>query len=589
MALTDAQIRAMGFDLPTGTDLIRNGDDNISKNARETANRFYESFLGRGILPNGADFNEYRLPIHRGAWRMPPANSYLNGPPAHLMGTQSGQFICMPAYGNGDSGTQLILWHDAAVYRTMPFQNWGSWRPFGGTGTSRDLTGNENLDDLETGYRYRLLYTNHAAQLGLPVTGVIGTIDVIAVTATRSMQIYTVYPGAVGSGGAAQYQVWTRGMDDNRVYLEWEKQAGGTGTGAPVQPVLASRAYSVLDKTSPVFDKTGSTPDRPASTMKMLAVYTARTLLTTTTLLNQTVTTTAADENPGGSGGVSLTAGSIISYRDLIYAAMLPSSNWATQVLARACGERMSGTGDGVEKFLNAMRAVAETRGWTGAVIDTAHGLGNVNRLSTAHLVDLLYMISNDAFLVEVMGSSTRDIQITGTNARTQTITHTINPRGAVEIPEFVAGKTGTLGTHTCLAMLWEQDGVMHAAALMGSTAARRFSDMRRIIDLTKTRIDEQYLLPSPGEYRFRGVLPDGTDLDTLYGLEHAGWYRLPGGSNYPNDPINTAAAGVLEVLPTDTRNAAKQVRTAQLETAWREANLSLAGGGMTWGTWQIN
>ena len=38
MALTDAQVRAMGFDLPVGTDLIRNGDDNISKNARAAAN-----------------------------------------------------------------------------------------------------------------------------------------------------------------------------------------------------------------------------------------------------------------------------------------------------------------------------------------------------------------------------------------------------------------------------------------------------------------------------------------------------------------------------------------------------------------------
>ena len=59
MALTDAQIAAMGFGLPVGTDLIKNGDNEISKNARAAAEGIVEARWKKGIIPNGVDIREY--------------------------------------------------------------------------------------------------------------------------------------------------------------------------------------------------------------------------------------------------------------------------------------------------------------------------------------------------------------------------------------------------------------------------------------------------------------------------------------------------------------------------------------------------
>lgn len=59
MALTDAQIIAMGFGLPVGVDLIKEGDNEISKNARAAAEGIVAARWKKGIIPNGVDIREY--------------------------------------------------------------------------------------------------------------------------------------------------------------------------------------------------------------------------------------------------------------------------------------------------------------------------------------------------------------------------------------------------------------------------------------------------------------------------------------------------------------------------------------------------
>lgn len=59
MALTDAEILAMGFGLPVGTELIREGDNEISKNARAAAEGIKSHSYKQGTIPANVDIREF--------------------------------------------------------------------------------------------------------------------------------------------------------------------------------------------------------------------------------------------------------------------------------------------------------------------------------------------------------------------------------------------------------------------------------------------------------------------------------------------------------------------------------------------------
>jgi len=81
-----------------------------------------------------------------------------------------------------------------------------------------------------------------------------------------------------------------------------------------------------------------------------------------------------------------------------------------------------------------------------------------------------------------------------------------------------------------------------------------------------------------------RGVLANGTDLDTLTGPTHVGTYSLPSSSTYPNCPAGLSGTSVLEVQR-GSGNALSVVHrvTAGTTLVWREAVDAAAG---TWSDW---
>lgn len=443
MALTDAEIRALGFDLPTGTDLIRNGDDNITTNARAAANlatdlaeNITDNLLAdagalriQGQIPTSITaLSQLNTPNHNGIWQARSSHAFTDAPFNITQGTIVEVMVAAPS----NAGKQVISdireswWREANVSGGGVVSSWGPWRKYA------------DLDDIAS----------------------------------------ATPPPPFNAAGHA---------------------------------IVATHAASNWSPEQRLFEKNADEPVRPASTLKLLTLYTARQTITGYhdgggALLDDTVTVTAADvaANPGGAGGITFQAGDVISYRDLMYALMLPSSNWAAEILARAVGEQLSGTGTAREKFLQAMRDAGTALGWSGHVVDNPSGLGSVNRLSASMLVQLMFEAGENATTRALMGDAERTITITGPNARTQTVHHSVERDGEVRFPEMAAAKSGTLyGTggfsHACLVMLWEKpDGTYAVSALLGSDVENRYQDMRALIDATAQVQNETFTVPRP-------------------------------------------------------------------------------------------
>lgn len=493
-------------------------------NLRGPAGAASSSFRIFGNLVENTNIDSMRTAEVAGMHRLPVDRSYNGTFPPGPRSDQQESLLVLPATAAGTTSTQYLFRYNQTWYRHAPGGVWSAWRNLNNDPItlSRDL---ETLDDLVAG-RYRIEWENDAEAFGLPP--IIGILDVLPVTATRLMQVYTTYAGATQTGVGA-FQVWVRGQDDTaaRNYLPW-RRIDNRGGGASAHAVVATHAASNWASSVRYFNKNGDEADRPASTLKVLTFHTARETITGynqdgSAVLDNLVTVTAEDvaNNPGGSGGITFQVGDQIRWRDLFYLMMLPSSNWASEIIARAVGEQLEGMGTPRERFLDAMRSTAEGFGWSGYHITNPSGLGNGNRLSPSMLIDLMFAAAN--YQRTVMGAEEHTAAIGGPNARTITVRNTTERNGDIPFPEMVAAKTGSLGSsHACLVMLWERPGGGYAvSALLGSNAENRFKDMRAIIDATLRAGDHQYV--QDGAVRSRGPLTSPVDIDGFRTADHGG------------------------------------------------------------------
>lgn len=245
--------------------------------------------------------------------------------------------------------------------------------------------------------------------------------------------------------------------------------------------ITATGSLDVTSSGAVGFEKNPDTPTIPASTIKVLTFAVARTIVTDA-MLDDTVTFAAADMQNGSTA--NLQDGDVLTWRHLFYGMMLPSGNDAAACICRTLGQHLIDTGQSTSTplgaFYDRMRSLATSWGWTGHVITDGWGLSTSNRLTPRQLCQLMH--DADPFMLQVMGTLSWSLQVTGANARTYTISHTVDPDGAVEFPEFVAAKTGT-NNGANVVMAWDTGGVRHVTAIMGSTSADRFTDLRAVMD----------------------------------------------------------------------------------------------------------
>lgn len=256
------------------------------------------------------------------------------------------------------------------------------------------------------------------------------------------------------------------------------------------------------------FDKNASTAWHPGSMIKLMnAIITREWILDVN--LDDTVTIVASDTvNPATNSWMQLQTGDVISYRDLLYGLMLPSGNDAGLALARLVGGMILVDEGGVDtdasanrtRFVSEMNTRAGDLDLTTAVFTDSYGLAAGNRMSPEDAAKLMFAYASDALLKTIAGTTSRLITITGPNARTYTVNHTIDPDGAVPFPEFICGKTGTVTSIDpaetsggCCAMLWESpNGVRRVSVVMGADpASERFADLRKLIDYELARLGE--------------------------------------------------------------------------------------------------
>lgn len=266
-------------------------------------------------------------------------------------------------------------------------------------------------------------------------------------------------------------------------------------TGIPkASPSLLphTRAYSVNGVDDPTFahgDPDTLLATGVASMTKMMTLWTARQHLTSSADLDATVTIAESELR-----GARWQAGDEVSVRDLMFAAAVPSDNAAPAVIGRYVGDLIlsdeGGSGSGLGRFKDEMNAEAARLGYDGAVFVGTVGDGVI---SPAQLADLMRRSVADSELRSMYSAPSHSITVTGPNARTVDVTHTVFADGVPPVPEFVAAKTGTFGGRGHVTMVWEHpNGTEHITVILNTDSdnvTERYDELRRVITATTSDV----------------------------------------------------------------------------------------------------
>lgn len=239
------------------------------------------------------------------------------------------------------------------------------------------------------------------------------------------------------------------------------------------------------------YSKDPTTLQHPASLLKMMTALVARDWVNNAAM-DDIVTVDISDMHLPTTA--QLQVGDLISLRDLFYGMLVPSGNDAALTMSRVVGTQILQAegvqGDPRTRFLQAMADKAVELDLQGAVFETPHGGGadRQSRLSAEHSIKLLTECYNDPTLREIMSAQSREITVTGVNARTYTVHHTLDIDGPVLLPEFIMGKTGShvaAGAGYCVAIIWANPtGGLRATVVMNATTVEdRVLDLRKLMD----------------------------------------------------------------------------------------------------------
>lgn len=223
----------------------------------------------------------------------------------------------------------------------------------------------------------------------------------------------------------------------------------------------------------------------PASLSKLLTVYIVRQNKTTGAELDEQVTIAAGDLTAGGTGA-NLVAGDILTIRQLLLNALIPSSNNSCLALARVIGQEFldvesGGVGDPVARFVTEMATQASALGMSDSVFDDPHGFNTTSDSTPADINKIWPVLRSDTELLDIWRWG--EYRITPISGSNKTVTNTNEMCGDAGIFE---GKTGSIPASSIynLSVLWEApNGQVVAVTVMGcTTSADRFEDARDII-----------------------------------------------------------------------------------------------------------
>lgn len=264
----------------------------------------------------------------------------------------------------------------------------------------------------------------------------------------------------------------------------------------------------------------------PASTAKIATVLTVMDILTN---LNQQVTIQKDDTvDITVYSNAQLQAGDQVTVEELLYGLMLPSGNDAAKALARVAGEALDpGAKDPIATFLDAVKKKIASLGATNTNILDPAGEDTDGQYTSARDLAIMgaALLGNDE-LAKIVQTQTHEMQVTGDNARTVTLTNTNELLSEDGIIGIKTGSTSTAGACLVTGALVNGDHVI--IVVMGSDIT--YDDNGKV---TKDSRFEDTVAIIGALFKDYTWL-DLTRQDTIKGLadELAAWQvKLPSGS----------------------------------------------------------
>ena len=206
-----------------------------------------------------------------------------------------------------------------------------------------------------------------------------------------------------------------------------------------------------------LFSQNATVQSIPASTTKVMSAITAIPYIKS---IKDTVTLVSGDIETGS--GNYFSAGDVLTIEDLLFGMFLPSSNTCAKTLAHYVGGIILGSstsvGDCVSAFVAEMNAKAAFIGCTNTIFDTPSGLSANTKSTATDLLRITLEACSCPIIQRIWNKASYDINVGGSNARTQTVTTTVS-NATLEASYYIfGGKTGHItGSADALVMIAEK------------------------------------------------------------------------------------------------------------------------------------
>lgn len=227
-----------------------------------------------------------------------------------------------------------------------------------------------------------------------------------------------------------------------------------------------------------VYSKNRDVKYSPYSITKLMTV-----LLAVQNLPLDKEITVSAEAAAQKEASMNLKEGEILTVRDLIYGAMLPSGNDAAYALAEA----LSGS---KEAFVKLMNKTAENIGCENTQFKNPHGMKEKGHYTTAYDMMLITKAAlSDDTVRKAAGAVSYTVKKTNKSKARKLKTHISfledNNSGVY------AGKTGYWDDTSCsIALGYRKDGLQLFVVLLGDTAEERSRDVDKLLSYTSSKVE---------------------------------------------------------------------------------------------------
>ena len=269
--------------------------------------------------------------------------------------------------------------------------------------------------------------------------------------------------------------------------------------------IYSHAAILMENKTGKIlYEKNSEKKMYPASTTKILSAIIAIEKANLNDKL--TVSHSAIADMKSGYTTAYLTAGEVISVKDLLKVLLLHSANEASNVLA----EHISGS---ISKFVDLMNQKAKELGCTNTHFVTTNGLHDDNHYTTAKDLAIIarYCMQNSTFRKIVSSSRCKIPATNKSDIRSYRNTNgMVDPTSAYYYPGCVGIKTGyTSQAQNCLVSAVNKNGLQLIAVVLGAGVTENRKSARYVD--SKTLYDYGY-----SNYTFKKIANKSDILKTI-------------------------------------------------------------------------